>query len=99
MINDEDHVAAMSGLEGSGASAVSRPSLHQMQHRGIPYFETMVENSRLGQIKHRKGGHVSRDGNVRVQWEVVEINSEPTPAEGPATVIDDNPHKRQRRVT
>jgi len=100
MINDEHHISAMPGLGGPGALAVSQSPLHQMQHRGIPYFETLVENSRLGQIKRRKGGHISRDGSVRVQWEVVELTNEPAIVEEAASApVDDNPHKRQRRVT
>ena len=42
--------------------------------RGFPWFETMVENSRLGRIKRRKGGHTSRDGRTKVEWEVVELD-------------------------
>jgi hypothetical protein len=40
--------------------------------RGAPWFEEMVENTRLGYIKQQRGGHASRDGSVRVEWEVVE---------------------------
>jgi len=47
-----------------------------MQGRGLPYFEEMVENSRLGRIKRRKGGHTSADGMRRVEWEVLEIGAE-----------------------
>lgn len=53
-------------------SAQQRPQA--MRNRGMPYFESMVENSRLGRIKRQKGGHTSRDGRTRVRWEVVELD-------------------------
>jgi len=40
--------------------------------KGTPWFEELVEDTRLGRFKKQKGGHVSRDGSVRVEWEVVE---------------------------
>jgi hypothetical protein len=50
--------------------------LHQMSFRGIPYFESMIENSRLARIKHRRGKHVSgREGSSMV-WDVTEIDNE-----------------------
>jgi len=62
---------------------VSTQTMHSMQNRGMPYFEEMVENSRLGRIKRRRGGQTSQDGRMVVQWEVVEIGGEdePTPME------------------
>ncbi|KAI9703482.1 MAG: hypothetical protein M1820_005786 [Bogoriella megaspora] len=42
--------------------------------RGFPWFESVVEDSRLGRIKRQKGGHTSRDGLSTVEWEVVEID-------------------------
>ncbi|KAF2140003.1 uncharacterized protein K452DRAFT_231104 [Aplosporella prunicola CBS 121167] len=40
--------------------------------RGAPWFESLVEDSRLGRIKHSRGGYRSKDGSVREEWEVVE---------------------------
>jgi hypothetical protein len=44
------------------------------QSRGAPWFEEMIENTRLGRFKRQRGGHASRDGNVnvKVEWEVME---------------------------
>lgn len=39
---------------------------------GAPWFEELVESTRLGRIKQQRGGHSSRDGRVTVEWEVVE---------------------------
>lgn len=93
-VDDEDHIQVneegMGGVEGPGArsSLTTTPqqadtgSVRRMQNRGIPYFEEMVENSRLGRIKRQKGGHTSQDGRTTVQWEVVEIdNTESSPLE------------------
>lgn len=46
------------------------------QARGAPWFEEIVENTRLGKIKQQRGGHASNDGSVRVEWEVVEWTGE-----------------------
>ncbi|KAF2017816.1 hypothetical protein BU24DRAFT_160060 [Aaosphaeria arxii CBS 175.79] len=40
--------------------------------RGAPWFEEWVENTRLGRLKQQRGGHSSRDGHIRVEWEVME---------------------------
>jgi len=40
--------------------------------RGAPWFEEMVESTKLGKLKRQKGGHVSRSANVKIEWEVVE---------------------------
>lgn len=97
-IDDEDHIP-MGGVEGPGA--VSKAPAHsaavrRMRNRGIPYFEEMVENSRLGRIKRQKGGHTSQDGRTTVQWEVVEIdNSEPSTGE--ETAVDNGGSARAKR--
>ncbi|KAK3713356.1 hypothetical protein LTR37_008548 [Vermiconidia calcicola] len=73
----EDDEESMGGVVASTGRAA-----HRMHNRGIPYFEEMVENSRLGRIKRQKGGHSSRDGRTTVQWEVLEIGGdEPASAE------------------
>lgn len=40
--------------------------------RGAPWFEQLIETTRLGRVKQQRGGHSSHDGRVRVEWEVVE---------------------------
>jgi hypothetical protein len=60
------------------AGAVAGPSKlrsvirSEPQARGAPWFEELVESTRLGRIKQQRGGHTSHDGRVRVEWEVVE---------------------------
>lgn len=80
-VNEEDHIPAtgdanMEGADEAAGTAVRRRSQHSMQDRGLPYFEEMVENSRLGRIKRQKGGHTSLDGRTTVHWEVVEIDGD-----------------------
>lgn len=50
----------------------TRSTAGSMSNRGLPWFEAMVEDSRLGRIKRRRGGHVDAEGR-EVQWEVTEI--------------------------
>ncbi|GAB7329590.1 hypothetical protein MBLNU13_g01345t1 [Cladosporium sp. NU13] len=58
--------------EGSSSTKVVRRTAGSMRNRGMPYFEELVEDSRLGKIKRRRGGHVDANGR-EVQWEVTEI--------------------------
>jgi hypothetical protein len=81
-VNEEDHIPtneeSMGGVD-EPVEARTREVSGRMQNRGMPYFEEMVENSRLGRIKRQKGGHTSRDGRMMVQWEVVEIGGDDEP--------------------
>ena len=43
--------------------------------RGSPWFEEMIEGSRMGRLKRRRGGEISSDGSTRVEWEVTEFDS------------------------
>ena len=84
-VDEEDHIPtneeSMGGVEGPDATGstqlqASGRTAHRMQSRGMPYFEEIVENSRLGRIKRQKGGHTSQDGMTTVQWEVVEMGGD-----------------------
>ncbi|KAF2839431.1 hypothetical protein M501DRAFT_934256 [Patellaria atrata CBS 101060] len=46
--------------------------VHHSPYLGAPWFESLVSDSRLGRLKRQKGGHTSADGNMSVEWEVVE---------------------------
>ena len=97
---------SMGGVEGPETTVTSQPTSEQlttlrpqfMQNRGMPYFEEMVENSRLGRIKRQKGGHTSRDGRKTVQWEVVELGgNDASPMETDAGIGGDrSSNKRQK---
>ncbi|KAF2868859.1 hypothetical protein BDV95DRAFT_609764 [Massariosphaeria phaeospora] len=64
---EETTVAGPSRQPPSHAVARAQP-----RARGAPWFEELVENSRLGHFKQQRGGHSSRDGSVKVEWEVME---------------------------
>ena len=38
----------------------------------LPWFETMVEGSRLGKMKKMRGTRRSGNGRMTVEWEIVE---------------------------
>lgn len=65
--SDEDVAASGPSRQTTRTIVRSEPRL-----RGAPWFEEMVENSRLGRLKQQRGGHTSRDGSVKVEWEVME---------------------------
>ena len=39
---------------------------------GIPWFEGLVSGSRLGSLQTARGARQSRDGRIRVEWEISE---------------------------
>jgi hypothetical protein len=43
------------------------------RHRGAPWYESLVGNTPLGRVKRQKGGHMSGDGMIEVEWEVFEL--------------------------
>ncbi|KAL1640873.1 hypothetical protein SLS58_006488 [Diplodia intermedia] len=56
--------------------------------QGAPWFERLVENSRLGTINRTRGGYAADDGSYREEWEVVEFandEGEPMDTETVAT--------------
>ncbi|KAL8732978.1 MAG: hypothetical protein Q9166_002376 [cf. Caloplaca sp. 2 TL-2023] len=53
-------------------------TLEGREVRGPPWFEEMIEGSRLGRIKRQRGGQSSADGRSKVIWEVVEFMGEPS---------------------
>ncbi|OLN81653.1 hypothetical protein CCHL11_05491 [Colletotrichum chlorophyti] len=40
--------------------------------QGVPWFESMIEGTRLGSLRHSHGADQSRNGSIRVEWEIVE---------------------------
>ncbi|GIZ42282.1 hypothetical protein CKM354_000555700 [Cercospora kikuchii] len=69
--------------------------LHRLNDRGVPYFEEMIENSRLGRIRRQVGGQTSRDGTSSVQWEVIETVIGTNDDDDPIPIGGSSP-KRQR---
>ena len=63
-----------------GASAAAKTAVvareGNREIRGEPWFEEIIEGSELGRIRRRRGGRESRDGRVKVEWEVVDFGGE-----------------------
>ncbi|KAM0436874.1 hypothetical protein ACHAPT_002587 [Fusarium lateritium] len=55
------------------AEAVGR-STALRQSYGVPWFDGLVEGTRLGSMRRSQGVQQSQDGRVRVEWEVVEFS-------------------------
>ncbi|GJC95415.1 hypothetical protein ColKHC_04241 [Colletotrichum higginsianum] len=57
--------------------------------RGVPWFESMIEGTRLGSLRHSQVVDHSRDGAIRVEWEIVEwTDSDDIHDVAPATAGD-----------
>jgi hypothetical protein len=64
---EEDAVQAVESTEASKGTALR----HSF---GVPWFDGLVEGTRLGNLRRRQGIETSPDGQVRVEWEIVEYN-------------------------
>lgn len=84
--DDMEHVVDGDGLEPAepGATVLR-------EQFGVPWFEDLVQGTRLGKLRRRYGGHRSQDGRVQVEWEIVEYSDHgedmedvdmPTPSSG-----------------
>jgi hypothetical protein len=49
---------------------------------GVPWFDGLVEGTRLGRMRRAQGIQRSQDGKVRIEWEVVEYGDDGTPLGG-----------------
>lgn len=68
--------------ESSTASAAVAPETGLAAYNGretvgnVPWFDTLIEGSRLGNMRTARGSGRSRDGTVRVEWEIVEYTDD-----------------------
>ncbi|KAH7394579.1 hypothetical protein BKA66DRAFT_410610 [Pyrenochaeta sp. MPI-SDFR-AT-0127] len=66
-----DEEVSDTGLSGhSRMTAARTPVRPEAQARGAPWFEELVQNTRLGRLKQQRGGHSG--SRVHVEWEIVE---------------------------
>ncbi|KAI9646155.1 hypothetical protein NHQ30_005595 [Ciborinia camelliae] len=56
--------------------SVIPPTNNNGGEQGLPWFETMVEGSRLGKMKTSRGMRAVTDGRIKVEWEIVEWTAE-----------------------
>lgn len=84
-----------SKIEETQVASTSRQGRESL---GVPWFDGLVEGTRLGNMRRIQEVGSSRDGSVRVEWEVVEYNGEGEDAdmEDPGTSNETTPGKRKR---
>lgn len=72
--DEEDEVDAMDIVPTTPAAAAAAADLSLIgrDFTHIPWFDSMIQGSRLGNVRTSKGSRQSRDGSVRVEWEVTE---------------------------
>jgi len=75
--------------------AVLKPA-QGAQNRGAPWFESLVQDTKLGKIKRQRGGQESADGTSRVEWEVFEFTGGDDKGTAAKRKIDDVDMNDQR---
>ncbi|TEA19294.1 hypothetical protein C8034_v000756 [Colletotrichum sidae] len=59
--------------ETEGAPVVPTPvTVLGRETRGVPWFDNMINDTRLGHLRPSHGSEPSRNGNTRIEWEIVE---------------------------
>lgn len=59
----------------AGTAAPTRSTALRASY-GVPWFEGLIEHTRLGNMRHSHGIKRSQDGKAKVEWEVVEFNDD-----------------------
>ena len=54
------------------ASFAGNSLVSEDAREGLPWFETMVEGSKLGKMSRTRGQSRTGDGRLKVEWEIVE---------------------------
>jgi len=65
---EQQRTASEQPAERVGRSTALRQSY------GVPWFDGMVEGTRLGSMRRSQGVRQSQNGRVRVEWEIVEFS-------------------------
>ena len=75
----QEQEVAPTGEDGTAEGRAVARSREEGVTTGRPWVEEFVQGSRAGRMRRRRGGHESRDGTVKVEWEIVEFNGEEVP--------------------
>lgn len=67
---DED---APAGSEAAPAATPTKRTAIQ-QSFGVPWFDGLIEGSRLGSMRRSYGTRRSRDGQTSIEWDIVEFS-------------------------
>ncbi|ETS76011.1 hypothetical protein PFICI_12955 [Pestalotiopsis fici W106-1] len=75
LLNEEEEedvmdIAPPTPTASTGLQLIGRDFTH------IPWFESFIQGSRLGNARTSRGVQQSRDGTTRVEWEITEWNGE-----------------------
>ncbi|RFU80007.1 hypothetical protein TARUN_2229 [Trichoderma arundinaceum] len=67
------------GGEGSSSRAEAAPATPTtrtvlQQSFGVPWFDGLIEGSRLGSMRRNYGAKRSRDGQMSIEWDIVEYS-------------------------
>ncbi|CAG9937664.1 unnamed protein product [Clonostachys rosea f. rosea IK726] len=91
------------GGEGEEGPASPGLRLAMRESYGVPWFDGLVEGTRLGRMRRTQGIRSSGDGRVRVEWEIVEFDGDDEDGnEGQEMDVDTAPAaggKRKREST
>ena len=70
---EEEHIAAG---ESKGTMTPPDRELALRQSFGVPWFDTIVEGTRLGKMRRGHGIQRSQDGRINIEWEVVDYTND-----------------------
>ncbi|KAK6088382.1 sodium bile acid cotransporter [Seiridium cupressi] len=91
----EDDIEDAMDIVPTNPTAVTDSQLTGRDFTHIPWFDSMIQGSRLGNARTSRGAQESRDGTMRVEWEITEWTGED---DGEASETATN-GKRKRRDT
>ena len=67
-----EELGLFDAAENEGPDGVLSEDLVGQEKDGLPWFETLVEGSKLGNMQRSWGSTQSGNGRVKVEWEIVE---------------------------
>ncbi|KAF9766209.1 hypothetical protein IL306_001415 [Fusarium sp. DS 682] len=85
-------------VPASQSTAVVGRNTALRQSYGVPWFDGMVEGTRLGNMRRSQGVKQSHDGRVKVEWEIIEYSNgdeSTAPTDEDNDVEMSNPGKRK----
>ncbi|KAH6888573.1 hypothetical protein B0T10DRAFT_56379 [Thelonectria olida] len=72
---EEEEKTQEESSQSSSSEVVDR-TMALRQSFGVPWFDSMVEGTRLGRMRRSQGIQQSQDGRVKVEWEIVEYSGD-----------------------
>lgn len=60
--------------DGSTTAPNRSAALHESY--GVPWFDGMVDGTRLGKLRRSQGIQRSQDGKIKIEWEIVEYSDD-----------------------